>query len=191
MTENVSSAARKTRTFRLRTLLAAVTLFACVFTVWSYFAPRNNRLHFPRNTPIELQQAVIDACNTPAEWRASRPGWANAEYTEPMTRIAAFKDQAVLVLIANIDHPAIKLQVIQLLGDLRATQAVPLLLDRLEMDDSANDWFIIAKLAEITNHPKGYGYYRRWFDKKVQDKAVAEYRQWWEQNKKNPGRRAN
>lgn len=126
---------------------------------------------------------MIDAHNTPiVEARATRPGWAYVGYTEPMTRIAKFGDDAVPVLIANIDNKVLKLQILQLLGDLRAKEAVPILLARLEMKDSANDVFIIAKLAEITEHPEGYGFYRRWFDEGVQQRAVVEYRKWWAEN---------
>ena len=170
--------------FHLRTLFAAVTLLAGLLAVWLHYFPPSNRLRFPRNTPKDLRQAVIDAYNTPiTEARADRPGWANVGYTEPMTRIAKFGDDAVPALIANIDNRVLRLQILQLLGDLHAKKAVPVLLDRLEMEDSANDVFIVAKLAEITEHPEGYGFYRRWFDEAVQQRAVATYRKWWAENK--------
>src|SRR6266496_362642 len=91
--------------FRLRTLFGVITLVAGALAVWLYCFPPSNRLHIPRNTPKELRQAMIDAYHTPVTYAvASRPVWAYVEYTEPMTRMAKFDDEAVPVLIANIDN---------------------------------------------------------------------------------------
>ena len=170
--------------FRLRTLFFAMAAVAVLVAVGVWLHPPSNRLYFPPGTPTELRRAVIDAYETPiTEGKASRPGWAYIGYTEPMSRIAEFGDDAIPVLLANIDNSKLRLQILQLLGDLRAKEAVPILLDRLEMKDSANDVFIIAKLAEITDHPSGYSFYRRWFDEDVRREALAEYRKWWAANK--------
>jgi hypothetical protein len=108
-----------------------------------------------------------------------RPGWTAIDYTEPMKQFSALGQLAVPTLLANLNNYAIEMPVIQLLGDMKVKQAVPLLLDRLWMEDDPHDSLIIAKVAEITGHPDGYRFHRCWFDKQVQEAAVKAYRDWW------------
>jgi hypothetical protein len=46
-------------------------------------------------------------------------------------------------------------------------------------EDCTHDSAIVAKLAEITQHPEGYGFHRRWFNEGVRQSAVETYREWW------------
>ncbi len=136
----------------------------------------------PFGTRPELRKALQDAFVTkPPGGRASRPGWAYLEFSEPMERIESFGNEALPALVANLNNrdKLMRLQAIELLGRLDAEVAVPPLLAALRYDDETEDWFIIAKLAEITDHPKGYEYYRRWFSLEVQREATQAYRNWY------------
>jgi hypothetical protein len=181
------------RRFSFRTMVLVIAAVAVVYAVFAPFIPRRPQLRIPRGTPPKLAAAIRDAWADPSlSGRISRPGWADLEYSEPMERIVAFKQQAVPVLLANLDNREFRPKVIQMLGDLKATTAVPALVDQLEklagpeFDDGERgdldrvaQSMLLAKLAEITNHPDGYDFYRRGFDERVRRAAVEEYRQWY------------
>jgi hypothetical protein len=112
-------------------------------------------------------------------FESSRPGWSSVRYNEAMEDLKRFGQAAAPALLANIDNYRIQLAVIQVLGDLRVEEAVPELVERLWMEDCFHDSLIVAKLANITGHPEGYGFHRRWFDEAVRVKPVATYKQWW------------
>ena len=57
---------------------------------------------------------------------------------------------AIPALLSNLGNYERQAPIFELLGELRAEDAVPKLLDELEMRDCERDWLIIAKLAEIT-----------------------------------------
>lgn len=182
------------RRFSLRTLFLVVAVAAIICGVVTLVIPKPARLQIPRGTPPKLAAAFRDAWVTPPPgYIAMRPGWASVEYSEPMQRIVAFKQEAVPVLVANLEGEEFRLQVIQMLGDLKATAAVPALVDRLEdlergpeFDDLERDnldeftqSLLLAKLADITDHPEGGRFYRHGFSSGVRQQAVAAYRQWF------------
>ena len=137
-------------------------------------------LVIPAGTDVRVMRSLLGLQDAPPGGCSSmRPGWTTLFYSDPMTELAALEDEAVTALLANIHVHSLEMEIIQLLGDLRVKQAVPLLLDRLWMQDSVHDWLIIAKLAEITEHPDGYRFHRRWFDQQTRLAAVKAYRDWW------------
>jgi len=144
-------------------------------------------LVIPQGTDDCVKAALRKLKDSPESgYESSRPGWTRVDYTEPMKELFALGQLAVPALLANVNNYAIEMPVIQLLGDMKVKEAVPLLLDRLWMQDDVHDSLIIAKLAEITGHPDGYGFHRRWFDKQVQRDAVKTYRDWWREHKPPP-----
>ena len=139
--------------------------------------PFQFRLHV--ENPSGSRQELPRVLDAGYELHVRGPGWSSVEYSEPMTQLLALGKIAVPALLANLTNYAVEVPVIQLLGDLKVTEAVPLLLDRLWMRDDPHDSLIIARLAEITEHPDGYGFHRRWFDERTQQAAVRAYRDWW------------
>lgn len=134
----------------------------------------------PEGTDIRVTQALRKLQDSPGTgFFSSRPGWTTADYSEPMTQLSSLGKVAVPALLANLQNFAMEISIIQLLGDLKVKEAVPFLLDRLWIQDDPHDSLIIAKLAEITGHPDGYGFHRHWFDKRTQEDAVKAYRDWW------------
>jgi hypothetical protein len=146
-------------------------------------------LVIPQGTDDRVKAALRKLKDSPESGCSSdRPGWTRVDYTEPMKELSALGQLAVPALLANLGNYAIEMPVIQLLGDMKVKEAVPLLLDRLWMQDDMHDSLIIAKLAEITGHPEGYGFHRRWFDKVTREAAVKAYRDWWREHKPPPTR---
>lgn len=192
------------RRFSLRLMFVVVTLLAVACGVVVPWLPRQPRLQIPRGTNPQLAQAFREAWVTPPpRYLAMRPGWADVEYSEPMQRIVAFKQEAVPVLIANLESGEFQLQVIQMLGDLKAAAAVPALVDQLEVlekgpefdDRRGDDVFdeftqslLLAKLADITGHPDGHRFYRSGFSSGVRQQAVAAYRQWHRDQQSSSGK---
>lgn len=109
------------------------------------------------------------------------PGWSEVDYNEPMMELAKLGDEAVPALIANLGNHRIQLQLAQLLAAMRAKEAVPSLLEQLWMEDDWHDFIVIAKLSEITGHPDGYRFHRRWYVPAVRREAVSAYRAWWKE----------
>ncbi len=97
-----------------------------------------------------------------------------------MDAIVALGDSAVPVLVANLhnDDKNMRLKCIAMLSMLDAEDAVPAMVDALRYDDDTDDWFLVAKLAEITDHPDGDKYYRFWFSPDIQQEATIAYRNW-------------
>ena len=144
-------------------------------------------LVIPKGTDERVKAALRKLKDSPKVGISSgRPGWTAVSYTEPMKQLSALGKLAVPALLANVNNYAIGMPIIQLLGDMKVKQAVPLLLDRLWMQDGPHDSLIIATLAEITEHPDGYRFHRHWFDKKTQEAAVRAYRDWWVKYEKAP-----
>lgn len=184
------------RRFSLRSMLLLIAAVAVICAMVAPFILRRAQPRIPRGTPPKLAIAFRDAWTDPSlSGQISRPGWAEIEYTEPMERIVAFKEQAVPVLVANLDCKEFRPKAIQMLGDLKARTAVPALVDQLEklagpeFDDGERgdlnliaQSMLLAKLAEITGHSDGYIFYRRGFDSKVRQAAVEAYRQWWREH---------
>ena len=162
--------------------IAAFLLLALAFvaTLLYLSAPGPS---IPFGTNSELAAAMWDSYkNPPTDYWSYRPGWTGITPTPSMLKIESFGADAIPVLIANINNKneMMRLQSIELLGTLRAEAAVPALIDALRYDDGLDDAFIIANLANITDHPRGYEFYRGWFDEKKQLAATAAYREWWD-----------
>lgn len=142
-------------------------------------------LVIPEGTDDRVEMALRKLQDSPSSGISSaRPGWSSATYSAPMKELAALGSKAIPALLANLHVCSLELSIVQLLGDLKVKEAVPLLLDRLWMEDNSHDSLIIAKLAEITDHPDGYGFHRRWFDEGTQRTAVKAYRDWWERHQR-------
>ena len=139
--------------------------------------------------PNGTRQALIDAIDDVYELCArsafielsfSRPGGIRIGHTPEMDYLVAIGDETIPLLVANLKNanPNFRLQVIEMLGMLNAKAAVPSLLETLTYRDDFQDNLVVAKLSSITRHPDGYKFLRRWFDKSVQDEAVASFRDW-------------
>lgn len=176
--EGVDSSVHSQKTTRAHYLrVSAVILGTCIVGLICYSITRPP--YFPTGTPENVRVAILDAYTTPiTEFKSRRPGWAYVAYTAPMKELHSIGDDAVPAMIANLRTPELEFQFTQVLGDLQAEAAVPVLLDRLHMEDDFHDHLAIAKLADITEIPDGYRFYRTWFRKDVQEEAVTAYRAW-------------
>ncbi len=119
-----------------------------------------------------------------------RPGYGRVFYTREMIDIANSPCEAIPALLANIDHPTVGNPAIEILGDLRVKEAVdPLigLLRRVRSSDSeAEIGLILNVLAKITQHPRGYRFFRDAFRPEVIDEAISEYGNWYESRNSRP-----
>jgi len=168
--------------FGLRTLAALVAACAVVvFGAKHYYDSLPGPL-IPYGTDRELASAVGDAFeNPPIDYKAIRPGGAAVVPSPAMKRVVAFGDEAIPVLVANLGNrdEIMRFQVYEMLAMLDAKSAVPELIDSLRYDDGADDWFIVAKLSQITDHPEGYRFYRQWWRTDIQKEATETYRRWY------------
>lgn len=167
--------------FTLHTITALVAAFAVVAFVAKRCYDSLPGPLIPIGTANELVIAIRDVFENPSTtWESSRPGWSTVAPTPAMKRVVAFGDEAIPVLLANLHNrnQVMRFQTYEMLGMLDAKSTVPALIDSLYYDDGTDDAFIVAKLAEITDHPDGYRFYRKWFDANTQKEATETYRRW-------------
>lgn len=133
----------------------------------------------PEATSVRVAQALRDLRASPSgAFSSQRPGWTSVGENEPMRELRECGDEAVSAILANLGNFWIRMELIQVLGKLKAKQSVGPLLDLLWMEDCFHDMLIVAVLAEITEHKDGYSFHRRWFDPVVRKAAVAAYKDW-------------
>ncbi len=142
-------------------------------------------LVIPADTPKPVADALNELMAAPArDFISRRPAWTQVNYSQPMTKLKSLGEAAVPALLANLNHYKIQPAVIQILSDLKCRQAVPRLLNMLQMDDRLSDAQILTALHTITECPKGFDYYTNWLhDAEMQKQAVAWYRNWWMKSK--------
>ena len=146
---------------------------------------------FPPGTPDRIEKLFISLSENPPDGVfMCRPGYARVFYTQDMIDIANSPSDAIPVLLANIDHPTIGNPVIEILGDLRVKKAVDPFIDLLRIAQASNNedeiGLILNVLAKITQHPRGYRFFREAFQPEVIDEAISEYGAWYKSQRNKP-----
>lgn len=154
-------------------------------------AAGDSSITFPPGTPDRIEKLFIALGENPPDGVfMCQPGYGRVFYTREMIDIANSPCEAIPILMANIDHPTVGNPAIEILGDLRVKEAVdPLigLLRRARSSDSETEvGLILNVLAKITQHPKGYRFFREAFRPEVIDEAIAEYGAWYESHNNRP-----
>lgn len=159
-----------------------------------FFSPATageNSITFPPGTPDRTEKLFISLSENPPDGVfMCRPGYARVFYTQDMIDIANSPHESIPVLLANISHPTIGNLAIEILGDLKVKEAVDPLIDLLRRarasDNETEIGLILNVLAKITQHPRGYRFFREAFRPEVIDEAISEYGAWYESNRNKP-----
>ncbi|MEM6468788.1 MAG: hypothetical protein AAF802_04410 [Planctomycetota bacterium] len=134
----------------------------------------------PFGTDPKLSAAMHEAFeNPPDDYNAAMPGWPHCTPTQAMKDITAFGDEAIPVLVANLNNRDVwmRRQTYLMLSMIDAKSAVPDLIRALENSKRPDSALLIATLTEITEHPDGYGYYR-WYHDERKAEAIEMFREW-------------
>lgn len=102
-----------------------------------------------------------------------------------MTAAREMGERAVPALIDSLENPELRLQSIQILGDLGAKEAVPKLISSLTLEGNLNDGLILRALGEITGET---GFHRFYYEAATRQAAFDRYTARW-QEELNIGRR--
>lgn len=142
-------------------------------------------LRFPPGTTGSVAGALAELYDSPMLDISPdvRPGVVEISYTDAMQKIKDLGRVAAEALVANVGNYRVQLSVLQLLGDLRVTAAVPQLVTMLSTGDkldSFRDALVLTVLGRITEHPQGDSFSKRVFDLQARREAVAAYQAWWE-----------
>jgi hypothetical protein len=138
----------------------------------------------PEGTPIEVHSAMLAIASAPIPQfvGGARPGGPpKILYNSEMERMRELGEVTVPILLANIEHPAVRPQAIQLLSDLRVPETVPILLASLTQEDVTEERFVIGALGRITRHPDAYKFYRFYFHEPIREEAFEAYTDSWEE----------
>ncbi|MHC5012453.1 MAG: hypothetical protein ACYTG6_16170 [Planctomycetota bacterium] len=151
----------------------------------------------PEADEPELPRDVLDLPIT--GFASSRPGWTTVDYP-PAHRDRGPSLVTDLMAYLRVEHAddhepffeeadrreALLMLTAQLAADLGSREAVPFLVQELEVlvpdEDTLVGMCLIANLVDLTAIDGGERYHRRWFDDSVQTKALADLKQWMREN---------
>ena len=140
-------------------------------------------LRFPPETPGRVKLAMAELYDSAPVAKSESVGDTQIDYNDPMHKVGALGVEVVEALLANLQNYRLQPVVLQLLGDLQATAAVPQLIELLSMDggdvDRFHETLVLATLARITQHPEGSRFRRRASELRVRKAAAVAYEEWW------------